>query len=253
MKESNNVYIYDGTIEGLFTIVYKCMTEKVLPLNVIKDKTKLSLFENYITIDTDLNISNKIFNSIPKRMSDMTLYNVYNAFLSSKNDKEINIVNYLINGYKYGKNLNKIRTLDSIVKVQKYSNMVRREAHKLKGFIRFEDVNGILYSKIAPEHDVLEILIPHFKNRLKNETWVIEDTKRNKAVFYDKNKYKVISTIDLDLNKLSKKDNDKTYKELWKIFIKSVMIKERKNLRCQMNFMPKRYWKYMTEMEDINE
>ena len=253
MKESNNVYIYDGTIEGLFTIVYKCMTEKVLPLNVIKDKIKLSLFENYITIDTDLNISNKVFNSIPKRMSDITLYNIYNAFLSSKNDKELLDLIREHKNYKYGKNLNKIRTLDSIVKVQKYSNMVRREAHKLKGFIRFEDVNGILYSKIAPEHDVLEILIPHFKNRLKNETWVIEDTKRNKAVFYDKNKYKVISTIDLDLNKLSKKDNDKTYKELWKTFIKSVMIKERKNLRCQMNFMPKRYWKYMTEMEDINE
>lgn len=248
---NNKVYIYDGSIEGLFTVVYKCMVEKIIPLNVIKDIYKPNLFEEYINIDTDYNLSNKIFKSIPKRMGDLTLYNVYNAFLVNKNDKEINIVNYLINGYKYGKNINRIKDIESVIKVQKYSNMVRREAHKLKGFVRFEDFNNILYSKLSPEHDVLELLVPHFKNRLSNETWIIEDIKRKKAVFYKNNEYKLISTINLNLDRF--KSNDKEYKDLWKSFIKSVTINERKNLRCQMNFMPKKYWKYMTEMEDNNE
>lgn len=248
---NNKIYIYDGSIEGLFTIVYKCMIDKIVPLNVIKDMNKLSLFEEYIIIETDYNLSNKIFKSIPKRMGDLALYNVYNAFLVTKTDKEINIVNYLINGFKYGKNLNRMRNIESVIKIQKYSNMVRREAHKLKGFVRFESVNNVLYSRISPEHDILELLIPHFKNRLSNEDWVIEDVKRKKAVFYRNGKYKIISTINLNLEKFN--SNDEEYKDLWKSFIKSVTIDERKNLRCQMNFMPKKYWKYMTEMEDNNE
>lgn len=253
MKESNIVFIYDGTIEGIFTIVYKCMVDKIIPLDIVKDKVKLNLFDDYVVINTDLDISNKIFNSIPKRMGDITLYNVYNAFLSNKNDKEINIVKYLINGYKYGKNISRMKTIDSVINIEKYSQMVRREAHKLKGFIRFEEVDGILYSIISPEHDVLEILIPHFKNRLKNEMWIIEDVKRKKAIFYNKKDYKVIDTTNMNLNRFLKDGNDKEYKDLWKSFIKSITIKERKNLRCQMNFMPKRYWKYMTEMEDDDE
>ena len=248
---NDRIYVYDGTIEGLFTIVYKCMIDKTIPIDITKDICNASLFVEYINIDTDYNISEKIFNSISSRMGELTLYNVYSAFLVSKPDKDINIVKYLINGYKYGKNLNKMRTIDSVIKVQKYSNMVRREAHKLKGFIRFEDYNGTLYSKISPEHDVLELLVYHFINRLNNETWVIEDVKRKKGIFYKNKKYKIIYTNNLDLNSL--RSNDKKYKDLWKTFIQSVTINERKNLRCQMNFMPKRYWNFITEMEDKNE
>ena len=38
--------------------------------------------------------------------------------------------------------------------------------------------------------------------------------------------------------------------ELWKDFYKIIGINERKNDRCRMNFMPKKYWKYMIEMSD---
>ena len=39
----------------------------------------------------------------------------------------------------------------------------------------------------------------------------------------------------------------------WKDFYKTIGIKERKNDRCRMNFMPKKYWKYILEMSDENE
>ena len=38
--------------------------------------------------------------------------------------------------------------------------------------------------------------------------------------------------------------------ELWKNFYKTIAIKERTNERCRMNFMPKKYWKYIIEMSD---
>jgi len=44
------------------------------------------------------------------------------------------------------------------------------------------------------------------------------------------------------------RDIDADYEELWKSYTKSVAIKERRNLRLQMSFMPKKYWKFLTEM-----
>jgi len=38
--------------------------------------------------------------------------------------------------------------------------------------------------------------------------------------------------------------------DLWKTFFQTIAIEERKNERCQKSFMPKKYWKYMIEMED---
>ena len=37
------------------------------------------------------------------------------------------------------------------------------------------------------------------------------------------------------------------YQHLWQVFFKEIAIKERKNLKLQQNFMPKRFWKYHTE------
>ena len=42
--------------------------------------------------------------------------------------------------------------------------------------------------------------------------------------------------------------NEDEYEKMWKTFIKAVTIKERKNLRCQRNFMPKKYWKNLLEV-----
>ena len=42
----------------------------------------------------------------------------------------------------------------------------------------------------------------------------------------------------------------KNMEELWKSFFKTIAIKERVNKKCQQNFMPKKYWKNILEMED---
>ncbi len=254
MNKVDKIYIYDGTFEGLLTIVYKVIYEKKIPLNIMKEGIyKTNLFETYEYINTNYDFSSKVLSSIPKKISDLCLYYVYNSFLANKKDKEMNILFFLINGYKYGKKITNLRNLDCVVLTEKYAKMVRRESHRLKGFVRFKTINNVLYSEISPENDILELLIPHFKNRLKNELWVIEDIKRKKAVFYNKKEFKIIDTKKINFNSLLIDSEEINYENLWKKFIKSVTIKERKNLRCQMNFMPKKYWKYMSEMEANNE
>ncbi len=43
---------------------------------------------------------------------------------------------------------------------------------------------------------------------------------------------------------------ERKYQELWKTFVKAISIETRKNLKVQKQFMPRRYWKNMLEMEE---
>ena len=45
-------------------------------------------------------------------------------------------------------------------------------------------------------------------------------------------------------------DEELFQQELWKSFFKTIGINERKNKKVQINFMPKKYWEYIIEMED---
>ena len=42
-------------------------------------------------------------------------------------------------------------------------------------------------------------------------------------------------------------EKEQKYQELWKMFFKTIAISERKNPRCQMQYMPKKYWKDLVE------
>ena len=47
-------------------------------------------------------------------------------------------------------------------------------------------------------------------------------------------------------------EEEKKYRALFKMFYDTIEIKERHNERCRMSHMPKRFWKNMTEFNDIS-
>ena len=46
--------------------------------------------------------------------------------------------------------------------------------------------NKCLYAEIEPVNNILFLISNHFKNRLKNEYWIIKDNKHNLISIYDK-------------------------------------------------------------------
>ena len=58
--------------------------------------------------------------------------------------------------------------------------------------------------------------------------------------------------FDLDSGQLHDdllSDNDKLFQDLWRTYFKAICIRERTNPKKQLNDMPRRYWKYMTEKQ----
>ena len=246
----NNIYIYENGFLDFLSLI-----EELLKNNIIPDSIKMinsyekTLFDNEIY----LNIKNKKENieQIKKKLSKEALYCIYNVFLSNNKEKEMIIYNFIKNFLKYGNKVFYMRRIDSVNDSIKISKKVRGEAHKLKGFLRFQKMkNNFYYGEISPDNNVIGILAKHFKERLKEDCWIIKDITREIYAIYNKNEVIFLTKEEVISLNIEKEEEEFLIEDLWKTFHKKIGIKERENKRCQQNFMPKKYWKNMLEMED---
>ena len=128
-------------------------------------------------------------------------------------------------------------------------NMRKRalsECHKLKGLLRFIEIGeNLYYASIHPDNNIIEPLGHHFMRRLPTQNFIINDKNRNICFLYNTHEYKIIDSTNLTIPDIT--EEEQKYQELWKLFFKTIAIQERKNARCQMQFMPKKYWQDLIE------
>ena len=186
---------------------------------------------------------------IEKNICEEALYNSYNAFLSDEKDREIYILKYLCNGFDIGPKINTMITISYVFKVINMRKRALSECHKLKGLLRFQEIGeNLSYSSIHPDNNILEPLGQHFIRRLSTMNFIIHDKNRDLCFLYNTKTYKIIDSKDLNIPEhISVSGTEKAYQELWKMFFNTIAIKKRTNPRCQMQFMPKKYWKDLVE------
>lgn len=246
-KLINKVYLYDGTFDGFLTIVFDCYSSKTLPQNVRSEHFyDYSFLDNTFFVSTDYEKSDRVFKGIDKSICYDALFNSFYAFLSDDDNREINILKYLCNGFDIGPKINTMLTLSYVYKVISLKRRVFGECHRFKGLLRFIEIgNNLFYSSIHPDNNIIEILGQHFINRLPSQNFIIHDKYRALCFLYNGKTYKIKEVSDFPLPDVS--ENEKLYQNLWKSFFKSVTIDERINRRCQMQFMPKKYWQDLIE------
>ena len=246
---NNRIYLYDGSINTLLDLMTRLIYHKIKPFDIkTSDTYTPSLLDDVVTLELDHD-----FDIHKLNVSKEVLKTIYYVYLSSDTHKELIIYYFLLNAMKYQNKIFTMRNLKCVNSALKIAKYVSNETHKLKGFIRFKEINNhVLYAEISPTNDCLELLSPHFARRLKNEYWIIKDVGRNKYSIYDKKKYYIV-TGKFNLKEMNINKEEQKIENLWLIFFNTIGIESRKNKRCQMNFMPKKYWKYIIEMEGAYE
>ncbi len=249
MKKTNNIYIYNDSFISLLCLIKKLFLIKEIPYDIKSTNYQRNLFDEIITLN--INEDEDVINSINKNMGLKILNILYYIYLSENKNKEL-IIYYFIYYSLIYKNkifyMHKISWINDALNIAKY---VSRENHKIKGFLRFKELKSkALYAEISPTNNVLPILVKHFATRLKNEYWLIKDTKRNILAIYDKKEIYLVDAKDINLTLSDYSKNEKKTQDMWKSFYKTIGIESRKNERCRRNFMPKKYWKYIIEVSE---
>lgn len=246
MKKTELIYLYDGNFISLLNLINKLFHEQTIPLKIKDNHYNPNLFEQTINIKIPEN--DTIVSKIIAYYGIQIFNGMYYLFLSHNEDKELLIFYFWLYSIKYGNQIFIRRDIPIISKAIDTINYVSRENHKMKGFLRFKELKShFLYAKMAPENNVLPLLVKHFMKRLKNENWMIEDEKRKIMAIYDNHKLMLVASnlvkIDTDLA-----TNEEQMEKLWQTFYQTISIASRENEKCRRNFMPKKYWKYILEV-----
>jgi probable DNA metabolism protein len=132
----------------------------------------------------------------------------------------------------------------------------------MKQFIRFQKaMDGTYLAVVAPDHNVLPLIIDHFLDRFGDQHWLIFDAKRHYGYYYEGEKQPIRITFENEsvlpfnlangqLNEDLLSSDDRLMQDLWRTYFKAICIHERMNPRKQLGDMPRRYWKYMTEKQN---
>lgn len=241
------VYVYDGSFEGLLTSVFEAFSRKEVPGAILPEMgLQQDLTAVYSFIATDQAKSDRVYSSILKNISEDALKNIYHTFLSEDPDAATLIYRYLKLGWKMGSSVDMHLSDDTVFRIMDINRRVEHEIHKLMGFVRFRQVEGgIYYSSISPDHNIVELLAPHFAERLSDQDWIIHDVRREIAALYNKKEWIVTEFSVGDIPRAT--EEEKRYSALWKEFFKTLEIKSRSNPKLQRQLMPRRYWEHLVE------
>ena len=266
------VYLFDGTMDGLLTAVFDAFALKEQPerlrvgersseMQLLAEGDALPLFcERTYHVTTDEEKARRVWTGLEKKLTREDLRLISISWLSELRELNTPLFLYICKIFNQG-DISRNFADPEVLTVTNIARRVLHEQLRMKQFIRFQKAkDGTYLGVVSPDHNVLPIIIDHFQDRFNDQPWLIYDAKRHYGYYYDgKNVIRVTfedeATVPFDLRngKLNAdvlSDNDQLFQDLWRTYFKAICIRERMNPRKQLQDMPRRYWKYMTEKNE---
>ena len=241
------MYYYDGSFEGFLCCIFESYAnkEELTAINCAED-FEPTLYDIRF-VQTNREHANRVYRKV-YALSPNTAHLLRQGFLTCLPEKELHLYRTVRRLLSDGPAFLRNMTDRDLYPLFKAIRAMNGEAHLLKGFVRFSDLNGVLGSEIEPKNRVLPLLRGHFCSRYYNEHFFIYDRTHREILLHSGGK----STIaPLEHFEMAAPDTlEASYRLLWKRFYDTVAIKERENPRCRMTQMPKRYWNTMTEFRN---
>ncbi|AXG68153.1 hypothetical protein KORDIASMS9_00343 [Kordia sp. SMS9] len=251
------VLVYDGSFEGFLSAVFKVYEEKIEHVDIQRETSvQPSFFGNTEEIISNKKHADRVWNGLKKKLTSYGRNQLYYAFLSEMNSVENVLLDYIRQVFASSDTIEKDFSNLTVLKVSKITRSVGREKHRMEAFVRFKlTKDGLYFSNVEPDFNVLPLIAKHFKSRYADQKWVIYDIKRNYGLHYNLD---TVETIVMDFPKefdFTKTSGDffaeeeLAFQELWQNYFKSTNIESRKNMLLHVRHVPKRYWRYLSEKQ----
>ena len=179
-----SLYVYDGGFQGLLTVLQSLREAGEEPEGILADGRELqgSLLADTVHVATDAAKAERLSRDICDLISPGALRHVFRAFLSEMPGAEYHIHGYLCRGWELGADVDARLGDEHVHAVHRMSRCTGREAHRMRGFLRFRQLEGgLLYAPMEPECDVLCLVSRYFLARMGDEEWMIHDLAREQA------------------------------------------------------------------------
>lgn len=254
------MYIFDGTMTGLLCCVFRAFQFKEFDVKILtSDQRQDTLFDESIAVATNDEQAQRVWSALKKKVSDKGVRNFYYTSLSEQIDAFQALFNFSIYAFQSKKSIDKDYGHQDVLALAQCAKQVGREKHRMEAFVRFKKCrDGLFLSLVRPDFNVLPLIERHFKQRYQDQRWLIYDEKRKYGIYYD---LKKVHQIELNAHEVDRNltigasqnfsveldDEELLYDQLWKDYFRSVNIQARQNIKLHVQYVPKRYWRYMNE------
>lgn len=260
------IFICENSPNGILTGVYDAWSLKIEKNCSHADIFLLSeqpdnyeLFNEFYTVNPSPIKTEKVASTLRRKLGqdfyDKILSAILAVELSSKKkmDKANAVYQTIVTALHSPHGAKVLEHLGNpyIYRVFELSRATASEAHHLKGFLRFSELqNGVLFSTIHPKNNVLPILAEHFTDRFPQENFMIYDeTHQLVAVHRAGKNYMLVDASDINTELLQNySENEARFQKLWLAFFDSIAIEARTNPELQAQNIPKRFWKDAVEL-----
>ena len=235
------IYLYDGTIEGLFTVIFNAYKVLEEVDSISKRVSQVNSKKERIKCPTEEDKALRVRKSIIKNFSYSFYDSILKVFAVPSEKKEIAIARTLKKLYLHG-----FYYLESDDKdVKDFKNLLDRVSGEINSCknIPFEEKKGLLFAKFQPQNDILYFVYRHFNSKLANKSFVIADFRRNKAVIYNGEEGKF---FEFEMSEDMKSTD--AFFDLWLSFYDEVAPDKRKRDIDRMGDMQRSYWSHMANM-----
>ena len=252
-------------MDGLLTAVFDAFSLKEQPEQLLAEGDALPLFCDHIyKVTTDDEKARRVWAGLEKKLSHEAMKLISVSWMSELRELNNPLFQYICKVFRQG-DISKNFADADVLAVTNIARRVLHEQLRMKQFIRFQKAkDGTYLAVITPDHNVLPIITDHFQDRFNDQPWLIYDAKRHYGYYYDGQNNAIRITFeneaavpfDLSNGRLDDtviSSDDQLLQDLWRTYFKAICIKERMNPRKQLNDMPRRYWKYMTEKNGTNQ
>jgi probable DNA metabolism protein len=247
--------VYDGSFEGWLTAVFEIYEYRFTAV-VIYRGTAASpgLFGETKVVTTQAVKAERVYQKLKEQLTPVALQQVYKTFLSEIPGVENHLLGYVKYILSSKGSVENNYSHPDVLMVQQISRKVQREKHRMEAFVRFQlTKDGLYYSIIQPDYDVLPLINRHFTQRYADQRWLIYDAKRKYGLYYDlTSTNEVVMNFEIDQHNTKNlatvhDEQEALYQQLWQQYFSSVNIAARKNMKLHIQHMPRRYWRFLVE------
>ena len=253
-------YYFDGSMVGLLNCVVRAFQFKEFHVQLcLNQGAQHGLFATSVEIPNHEQHAARVWSALQQKLSHSSLKQFYFAYLSESLDAYQHLFNYCIYVFQHQHSVEKNYSHPSVLAISQWTKKVGREKHRMEAFVRFKkSTDGLFLSLVRPDFNVLPLIQPHFKRRYQDQRWLIYDEQRKYGLYYD---LKEIHEVSLEANQIDRNienggsqnfqleldEQEELYDQLWKDYFNSINIKERQNVKLHVQYLPKRYWRYLNE------
>lgn len=276
-------YVYDGSLEGLLSAIFAAYANHADPEDVVPSgQLQPRLGQQVSAIETNVGHAERVARTLRDRCGWKAYCAVRDAALyegEGAGTAAYRFVRYALDQHKRrdcagcrkrpscpgargqggcprlrGRALSDI-THPAVEPLHRIQRAVSSECEHVRQFARFEHLRGqgvdVWFARCNPKAAVVPLVMDHFVDRFNVQPFILYDEAHGMAGVYEGTRWYLVRTEGLDELALpAQAEEERLMQAAWRRFYHSVAVESRYNPELRRHFMPKRFWRNITEMQE---